>query len=82
MSVSAFEIIREYCERAGLSQASAARLVLLGNKARWSEYERGVQTIDAARWALFLLLTGQHPEWKPLAPRKRNPLGHIYSRLI
>lgn len=63
------ETIREHRDRAELSQAEAARLVLLGDKARWSEYERGVGRIDAARWELFLLLTGQHPQWAPLAPR-------------
>ena len=46
---------------AGVSQAEAARLVGLGRATRWSEYERGVQPIDPARWALFLLATGQHP---------------------
>lgn len=63
------EDIRAHREQAGLSQAAAARLALLGDKARWSEYERGIGRIDAARWELFLLLTGQHPRWAPLAPR-------------
>lgn len=48
-------------QSAGLSQAQAAELVGLGDKARWSEYERGARAPDAARWALFLLATGQHP---------------------
>jgi DNA-binding XRE family transcriptional regulator len=61
--------VREYRLRAGLSQAAAAQLVQLRDKSRWSEYERGVETIDAARWELFLLLTGQHPHWAPLTPR-------------
>jgi hypothetical protein len=63
------DLVREHRQRAGLSQAEAARLVLLGDKARWSEYERGVGRIDAARWALFLLLTGQHPDYAPLKTR-------------
>lgn len=41
--------------------AQAAELVGLGDKARWAEYERGARSPDAARWALFLLATGQHP---------------------
>lgn len=45
----------------GLSQAQAAELVGLGDKARWAEYERGARAPDAARWALFLLATDQHP---------------------
>jgi hypothetical protein len=61
--------IREHRLRAGLSQAAAARLAMLGDKARWSEYERGIGAIDAARWELFLLLTGQHPHFAPLVPR-------------
>lgn len=46
---------------AGLDQPGAAALAGLGSGTRWSEYERGVRSIDAARWALFLLATGQHP---------------------
>jgi hypothetical protein len=61
--------IRAHRLAAGLSQAAAARLAMLGDKARWSEYERGAQAIDAARWELFLLLTGQHPHWAPLVVR-------------
>jgi DNA-binding transcriptional regulator YiaG len=48
-------------ERACLSQAEAAHLVGLGAAVRWSEYERGARVPDPARWALFLLATGQHP---------------------
>lgn len=46
---------------AGLGQPEAAALVGLGAGARWSEYERGTRNMDAARWSLFLLATGQHP---------------------
>jgi hypothetical protein len=46
---------------AGMGQPEAAALVGLGSGQRWSEYERGARNIDAARWALFLLATGQHP---------------------
>lgn len=63
------EAVRAHRQRAGLSQAAAAKLVFLGDKARWSEYERGVGAIDAARWELFLLLTGQHAHYTPLVPR-------------
>lgn len=55
------EAITAARQAAGLSQAQAAELVGLGDKARWSEYERGARAPDAARWALFLLATGQHP---------------------
>jgi hypothetical protein len=45
----------------GLSQAEASARVRLRCSSRWSEYERGVRVIDAARWELFLLLTDLHP---------------------
>lgn len=51
-------------QAAGLSQAQAAELVGLGDKSRWSEYERGSRVPDAARWAIFLLATGQHPQFQ------------------
>lgn len=46
---------------AGISQAQAAALVHLGSAMRWSDYERGVRSIDLARWELWLLRVGQHP---------------------
>lgn len=46
---------------AGHTQVDAARIAGLGSGLRWSEYERGIRVIDAARWALYLLATGQHP---------------------
>jgi len=52
--VTSPEVLRAHRERAGLSQAAAAKLVFLGHKARWE---------------LFLLLTGQHPHYAPLATR-------------
>lgn len=57
-------------QAAGLSQAQAAELVGLGDKTRWSEYERGGRVPDAARWALFLLATGQHPQLVVSARRR------------
>lgn len=51
-------------QSAGLSQAQAAELVGLGDKARWAEYERAARAPDAARWALFLLATSQHPKFR------------------
>lgn len=54
------EII-EARQRAGHTQAQAAQVVGLGSNMRWSEYERGARVPDTARWALYLLTTGQHP---------------------
>lgn len=53
--------VRSARNRSGMTQAQAAALCGLGGHARWAEYERGVRQIDAARWALYLLATGQHP---------------------
>lgn len=46
---------------AGHTQTQAAEITHLGAQARWAEYESGRRRIDAARWELYLLLTGQHP---------------------
>ncbi len=56
-------------EHAGQTQEQAAVVVGLGGGIRWSEYERGVRTIDPARWQLYLLATDQHPEFR-LSRRK------------
>jgi len=59
------DMIRAARDAVELTQAEAAELVHLGRAVRWSEYERGAQTIDAARWELFLIKTGQHPLLAP-----------------
>jgi hypothetical protein len=56
---------------AGHSQSQAARIVGLGSGMRWSEYERGTRRPEVARWALYLLATGQHPAFA-VAPRRRG----------
>ena len=58
---------------AGLTQEQAAAAVGIEGKKRWSEYETGVRTPDVARWALFLLIVRQHPEWR----LKRNKHHHL-----
>ena len=52
------------------TQEEAAATVGLGGGIRWSEYERGTRQIDPTRWNLYLLLTGQHAEYR-LAKRRR-----------
>ena len=56
--------IRKIRVAAGLTQAQAAQSVGLGQQERWAEYEAGTRTPDVARWALFLLIVRQHPEWR------------------
>lgn len=46
---------------AGLSQEAAAELVGLSSRLSWWRAEMGTTQMDPARWALFLLATGQHP---------------------
>lgn len=55
------DAIRMAREAAALTQAEAAELVYLGAAKRWSEYERGAQAMDPARWELFLVKIGLHP---------------------
>lgn len=50
---------------AGISQKDAAELVHLSSFTRWSEYERGERNMDEARFELFKIKTGQHPEYVP-----------------
>jgi hypothetical protein len=50
---------------AGLTQQQAAEMVHLGSFQRWSEYERGIQPMDTARWELFLIKCGEHELYKP-----------------
>lgn len=52
---------------ANLTQEQAAELVHLRSGVRWSEYERGARVIDEARWELFLIKTGMHDEYRPVA---------------
>jgi hypothetical protein len=55
----------EHRQATGLTQAEAAELVYLTRLETWSEYERGIRPIDAARWELFLIKTGQHRMYRP-----------------
>lgn len=66
------EIIRAR-QSSRLTQAAAAHLIQLGAQTRWAEYENGKRTPDPVRWAMFLLLTGQHPQW--MLARKGS---HVY----
>lgn len=58
--------IRRARDGADLTQAEAAELVHLGSAKRWSEYERGTQAIELARWELFLIKTSQHEDFAPV----------------
>lgn len=47
---------------AGLTQPQAAELVAV-HPMNWSKYERGVQHMAPSMYELFLIKTGQHPEF-------------------
>lgn len=49
---------------AGLSQAEMAQRIGYGGKNRISEIEAGRSTMPPERWALLLLLIGQHPRYR------------------
>lgn len=59
MSAPTTEQIRAARIKAGLTQAQAAELVGLGHAHRWSEYERGINSISPQTWRLFRILTRQ-----------------------
>lgn len=63
-------------EAAGLNQEQAAELVYLSSFTRWSEYERGVRNIDAARFELFQIKTGQHREFGPKRAAGKSGTPH------
>lgn len=52
------ENIRKARLAAGLTQAQAARLVGLGARERWTEYECGTRRISPRMWQMFNLKTG------------------------
>lgn len=57
-------------EAAGLTQAQAAELAMLGAQSRWAEYENGTRKIDPARWVLFLHRAGiRRLPWTPAKRR-------------
>lgn len=59
------ETIKAGRTAAGLTQKEAAALVHLARAVRWSEYECGTTAMDAARWELFQIKTGQHARYRP-----------------
>lgn len=55
------ELAREL--RGDLSQQAMADAVLLADRARWAEYERGARTPSHQTWALALIVAGRHPAY-------------------
>lgn len=48
---------------AGISQPAMAELLGLSSHRTVQAWEAGQNPVNAAQWALFLLATGQHPDW-------------------
>lgn len=69
------EQLKDLRKAADLTQRQAAELVGLGDHMRWSEFERGLTTISAERWALFLLAVDRHPRLR-IAVRRRGAMSH------
>lgn len=55
------EQVKQARLKAGLKLREAADLLGLANEQVWNKYENGTRTMDPRSYALFLLLTGQHP---------------------
>jgi DNA-binding XRE family transcriptional regulator len=76
--------------QAALTQQEAAEMIhLQGGRAAWTDIERGRTTLDAARWELFKIKTGNHKLYKPVAgnhvPTKEDSspgvlLGYYYEQ--
>lgn len=50
--------IRAARDRAGLTQAQAAKLAGYGQPSRWNEIESGAREIDIVRWRYWLHVSG------------------------
>lgn len=48
---------------AGHTQAQAAEVIHSARRMTWADYEEGRRVIPLAAWELYLLRTGQHPDW-------------------
>jgi hypothetical protein len=57
---------------ARLSQKECATIVGLSHGSRWAEFEANTRKIDTARWELFLLKIGRHPDFE-LSQRIQSP---------
>lgn len=58
------EAVKAAREKAGQTQEQAASSAGLSSRVRWTEYENGTRQMEATRWTLYLLETGQHPTHK------------------
>lgn len=63
------EAVKAAREHAGQTQEQAAESAGLSARVRWTEYENGTRQMDATRWTLYLLATGQHPTFKLVRKR-------------
>lgn len=59
--------VRQSRLQSGLNQAEMASALGLSNKSRISDYESDKSPMPAITWALWLLISGQHPRAKILA---------------
>lgn len=64
--------VRALRESTGLPLSRMSELLALGDRGKWSRWERGVHAIPLQTWALALLATGQHPRYR-LCPVEQAP---------
>lgn len=58
------EAIKDLRLDLGLTAAQAAKLTGLSDGALWTKYENGNRQPNKQTWTLFLIASGQHPNFK------------------
>lgn len=64
IEVPAPEFIKDLRTDLGLSAAQCAKLTGLNDGAMWRKYENGSRSPNKQTWTLFLIASGQHPNFK------------------
>lgn len=58
------DFIKEFRESLNITQAQAAKLAGITDKALWNKYEKGDRSPSKHSWTLFCLMVGKHPRFK------------------
>ena len=58
------ELIKDLRSDLGLSAAQCAKLAGLSDGALWRKYEAGDRKPNQQTWTIFLMASGQHPNFK------------------
>lgn len=57
------DFIREFRESLNITQAEAAKIAGLNDKALWAKYEKGDRSPTKHTWTVFCLAVGKHPNY-------------------